>query len=125
MPAGVRSPAALVMPGRFCSRYIRSSKFTRLRLNAVVSAFARMFATTSMAVDNARSPVAAEWSAVIAMGSLSDGKPVWIEPSPRGLPDLADLVDQLAQGLVLVADHVGVGFELALRVHQGGQLGRG
>ena len=41
------------------------------------------------------------------------------------LADLPDLVDQLAERLVLVADHVGVGFELALGVHQGGQLGGG
>ena len=41
------------------------------------------------------------------------------------LPDLADFVDQLRQRLVLVADHVGVGFKLALRVHQCGQLGGG
>src|SRR5436853_3830728 len=111
MPAGVRSPAALVMPGRFCSTYIRSSKLTRLRLNAVVSALARLLATTSMRVDNARSPVAAEWRAVIAMGSLSDGKAgrdycFSACPTASGgqLPDLPDLVHQLAQGLVLVAD---------------------
>src|SRR5436305_2737304 len=72
MPAGVRSPAALVMPGRFCSTYIRSSKFTRLRLNAVVSALARLFATTSMRVDKARSPVAAEFNAIVAMRKSND-----------------------------------------------------
>ena len=43
-------------------------------LNAVVSALARLFATTSMRVERVFSPVAAEWSAVIAMGSLSDGR---------------------------------------------------
>src|SRR3982750_1038710 len=74
MPAGVRSPAALVTPGCFCCTYIKSSKLTRLRLKAVVSALARLLATTSIRVERARSPVAAECSAVIPMRVLSEGK---------------------------------------------------
>src|SRR5437016_12938054 len=64
--AGEGSPVLLVVPGCLSCRYIRSSKFTRLRLNAVVSALARLLAVTSIFVDNARSPVAAEWRAVMA-----------------------------------------------------------
>src|SRR5678815_1096868 len=82
MPAGVRSPAALVTPGCFSCKYIRSSKLTRLRLKAVVSALARLLATTSIRVDSARRPVAAEWSAVMAMGSLSDRGGMRLEAGP-------------------------------------------
>ena len=60
MPAGETSPPAFVAPGCFSIEYIKSSKLTRLRLNVFVSAFARLFATTSMRVDSARKPVAAE-----------------------------------------------------------------
>src|SRR5438270_14090280 len=73
MPAGDNELSAFVAPGCLSITYIKSSKFTRLRLKAVVSALARLLATTSMRVDSARRPVAAEWSAVIAMlGALSD-----------------------------------------------------
>src|SRR2546421_593463 len=72
MPEGETSCEALVAPGCLRTRYMRSSKLTRLRLKAVVSALARLLATTSMRVESARSPVAAELSAVIAMKSLSD-----------------------------------------------------
>jgi hypothetical protein len=67
VPAGEISPVALAVPGCLSVRYIKSSKFTRLRLNAVVSAFARLLAITSMRVDKARRPVAAEFRAVIAI----------------------------------------------------------
>src|SRR5690242_18583942 len=40
------------------------------------------------------------------------------------LPDLPH-VHELLQGLVLVADHVGVGFELALGFHELGEFGGG
>src|SRR4051795_11127215 len=40
------------------------------------------------------------------------------------LPDLPHL-DELLEGLVLVADHVGVGLELALGFHELGELGDG
>src|SRR5256885_6008158 len=82
MPAGVRSPAAFVMPGCLSWRYIRSSKLTRLRLNAVVSALARLLATTSMRVDSALRPVAAECKAVIAMKPLSDAGARRLEGGP-------------------------------------------
>jgi uncharacterized membrane protein (UPF0136 family) len=42
-------------------------------LNAVVSALARLLATTSIRVDSARKPVAAEFSAVMAMASKAEG----------------------------------------------------
>src|SRR5437660_11089001 len=107
MPAGAISPFCVCAPGCFSVRYIRSSKLTRLRLNAVVSALARLLATTSIRVDNARSPVAAESRAVIAMGSLSDRKAgrdycfsACLIASGGRLPDLPDLVPQLAEGLV-------------------------
>ena len=63
-------PDAVLVPGCLSVRYIRSSKLTRDRLNAVVSALARLFATTSMRVDNAFRPDAAEWRAVMAIGQF-------------------------------------------------------
>src|SRR5947209_2026731 len=67
MPEGETSEVASVAPGWRSVTYIRSSKLHRLPLNAVVSAFARLFETTSIRVDSARSPVAAELSAAMAM----------------------------------------------------------
>ncbi|CAA9433686.1 MAG: hypothetical protein AVDCRST_MAG64-3676 [uncultured Phycisphaerae bacterium] len=84
MPAGETSPAAFVVPGCRWARYIRSSKFSRLRLNAVVSAFAKLLAITSMRVERARSPVAAEFRAVIAMPVLSDHGGRRLEADLRG-----------------------------------------
>src|SRR2546423_4191118 len=107
VPAGEGSLALLFEPGSFKVTYIRSSKFIRLRLKAVVSALARLLAMTSMRVERARSPVAAEFSAVMAMGELSD---------------LGDVVHESIEHLVLVADHVGIGFKLALGIHESGQL---
>src|SRR5882672_3192168 len=101
VPAGEGSLALLFEPGSFNVTYIRSSKFIRLRLKAVVSALARLLAMTSMRVERARNPVAAEFSAVMAMV----------------LSDLGDVVHEAIEHLVLVADHVGIGFELALGIH--------
>src|SRR5688500_16918370 len=39
-------------------------------------------------------------------------------------PDLPNFIDQLPQRLILIPDHVRVGLELALRVHELGELER-
>src|ERR1041385_7282092 len=74
-PVGDRSPLAFSLPGCDRSMYSRSWKFVRLPLNPVVFTFARLLAMTSSLVLRAESPVAAAWSAIVAMRPLSSAHP--------------------------------------------------